>query len=164
MISLKKATQRGFTIVELLIVIVVIGILAGLVITTYNGIQQKARNTERQTDLKAIQGQLEAYYATNGKYPDNNQLGSNGTTNVSFIGTDMRGLDKESLRDPKMAAGDYALSTSAPSAGTYQYAYLPVNDGGTACDNSAGGNDCTGYKLIANKEGSTDKIEYDSLN
>jgi type II secretion system protein G len=76
MSSLKKVTQKGFTIVELLIVIVVIGILAALVITTYNGIQQKGRNTERTTDLKAIQGQLEAYYAQNGVYPAESQLGT----------------------------------------------------------------------------------------
>src|SRR5437588_436170 len=64
-----KSKQQGFTIVELLIVIVVIGILAALVITTFTGIQQKARNTERQTDIKALHGQVEAYYAQNGKYP-----------------------------------------------------------------------------------------------
>jgi prepilin-type N-terminal cleavage/methylation domain-containing protein len=54
MISLKKRNQ-GFTIVELLIVIVVIAILALLVITTYSGIQQKARNSKRSTDIQAIQ-------------------------------------------------------------------------------------------------------------
>lgn len=62
-----KQKQQGFTIVELLIVIVVIGILAALVITTFTGIQQRARNTERQTDIKAIHGQVEAYYAQNGQ-------------------------------------------------------------------------------------------------
>ncbi|MEO8863266.1 MAG: prepilin-type N-terminal cleavage/methylation domain-containing protein, partial [Candidatus Saccharimonadales bacterium] len=46
-----KVKQQGFTIVELLIVIVVIGILAALVITTFTGIQQKGRDTERTTDL-----------------------------------------------------------------------------------------------------------------
>ena len=64
-----KSKQQGFTIVELLIVIVVIGILAALVITTFTGIQQKARDTERETDIKALQGQIEAYYAQNGNYP-----------------------------------------------------------------------------------------------
>ena len=68
MISLKKR-ERGFTIVELLIVIVVIGILALLVITTYSGIQAKARNAKRQTDIQAIQTQLEAFFSQNGYYP-----------------------------------------------------------------------------------------------
>src|SRR3954464_5492328 len=86
--------QQGFTIVELLIVIVVIGILAALVITTYNGIQQKGRNTERETDLKAVQGQLEAYYAENGTYPAADQFGTNSATNVTFIAASMKGLDK----------------------------------------------------------------------
>jgi prepilin-type N-terminal cleavage/methylation domain-containing protein len=83
--SLNKRFQKGFTIVELLIVIVVIGILAALVITTYNGIQQKGRNTERTTDLKAVQGQLEAYYAQNGRYPSTTDIGTTSANNVTFI-------------------------------------------------------------------------------
>ena len=69
MFTLKRVKDRGFTIVELLIVIVVIGILATLVLTTYNGIQEKARDTKRKTDVNAMQSQIEAYQAENGKYP-----------------------------------------------------------------------------------------------
>lgn len=164
MISLSKR-KEGFTIVELLIVIVVIGILAGLVITTYNGIQQKARNTERQTDLKALQGQLEAYYATNGYYPTATNLGAggtDGTDNVTFIQANMKGLDKEALRDPNAAAGDYSMNNSAATAN--QYAYIPSPD---SCDD--GSTPCTGYELQAVKEGtaSTDSdhvMKLDSLN
>jgi type II secretion system protein G len=156
MSSLKKVTQKGFTIVELLIVIVVIGILAALVITTYNGIQQKGRNTERQTDLKALQGQLEAYYAQNGRYPTSGAqasatlgLGSTSADNVTFIGAQMKGLDREALRDPKGTAGSYAVAASA-SGLSNQYAYVASPAG---CDNSA--TDCTGYVLTANQEGAT---------
>jgi len=162
MISLKKQS-RGFTIVELLIVIVVIGILAGLVITTYNGIQQKARNTERTTDLKTFQSQLEAYYANNGFYPSSADLGGTGSTNVTFIQSNMKGMDKETLRDPNVPAGTdsagYGLATGTPSA-VGKYSYTPAPDG---CDNSTNG-DCTSYKLQAKPEGSGDVIEYDSLN
>jgi len=156
MISLNKQ-NKGFTIVELLIVIVVIGILAGLVITTYNGIQQKARNTERTTDLKTFQSQLEAYYAQNARYPSSTDLGSNSANNVTFIGANLKGMDKETLRDPKATAGDYSLGTAAASG---KYAYAPSPAG---CDNGAGG-DCTSYVLTAVPEGGGANIVYNSLN
>jgi len=160
MISLSKR-KEGFTIVELLIVIVVIGILAGLVITTYNGIQQKARNTERTTDLKTFQSQLEAYYANNGSYPDNTDLGAggtNGANNVTFIQTNMKGMDKETLRDPKATAGDYSLLTSGTGTAN-KYTYVPSP---TSCSDS--GTTCTSYKLYAVPEGGGNTIEFDSLN
>jgi general secretion pathway protein G len=157
MISLNKQ-NKGFTIVELLIVIVVIGILAGLVITTYNGIQQKARNTERTTDLKTFQSQLEAYNANNGRYPTTADLGTTSATNVSFIASDLKGMDKETLRDPKGAAGDYSLlNTGTGTANKYTYVPSPVG-----CDNS--GTDCVAYKLYAMPEGSSTAIVFDSLN
>ena len=141
MISL-KSKQSGFTIVELLIVIVVIGILAGLVVTTFTGIQQKARNTERQTDIKAIHGQVEAYYAQNGKYPTLANLNDS-----SWRGTNMKGLDPEALKDPKGSAQTLVASAAASS---YSYAVF-ASDGTTACDNST--TDCAVYTLTATYEG-----------
>jgi len=49
-----RQKQKGFTIVELLIVIVVIGILAAIVIMTYNGIQQRSRNTARVATMSTM--------------------------------------------------------------------------------------------------------------
>src|SRR6476659_7471535 len=91
--SYKK--EKGFTIVELLIVIVVIGILATLVIVTFSGIQQRARDTQRQTDINAIQGHLEAYYASTGNYPTLAMLLDSG-----FRAKYMKGLDPEALNAP----------------------------------------------------------------
>lgn len=134
-----KNKQQGFTIVELLIVIVVIGILAALVITTFTGIQQKARNTERETDIKAIHGQVEAYYAQEGKYPTLTDLNSD-----TFRDDNMKGLDEEALKDPK---GTAATLVGAPAANGYAYVATP-----TGCDNATGG-DCAGYTLTATYEG-----------
>lgn len=53
--------QKGFTIVELLIVIVVIGILAAITIVAYTGIQQRARVATLQSDLEQAAKQLETY-------------------------------------------------------------------------------------------------------
>ena len=156
--NLRRSQSSGFTIVELLIVIVVIGILAGLVITTYNGIQQKARNTERTTDLKTFQSQLEAYNANNGRYPTTANLGTTSATNVTFIASDLKGMDKETLRDPKGASGDYSLLNTGTGTAN-KYTYVPSPSG---CDNSA--TDCISYKLYAVPEGGGSTIEYDSLN
>ncbi|AHB42462.1 fimbrial protein pilin [Candidatus Saccharibacteria bacterium RAAC3_TM7_1] len=61
--------KRGFTIVELLIVIVVVAILAAITIVVYNGIQQRARDTQRVADMRDLKQQIEVYYIDNGSYP-----------------------------------------------------------------------------------------------
>lgn len=61
--------QPGFTIVELLIVIVVIGILVAITIVAYSGVQQKATDSVRQSNIEATAKALELYYIDNGKYP-----------------------------------------------------------------------------------------------
>lgn len=59
----------GFTIVELLIVIVVIGILAAITLVAYNGVQQRALNTARISEVDAWQKQFMLYYAATGGNP-----------------------------------------------------------------------------------------------
>lgn len=61
--------QRGFTIVELLIVIVIIGILASLVIAAYNGIQDRANNQKTLSAVQAYRKALIQYATINGTYP-----------------------------------------------------------------------------------------------
>lgn len=64
-----KNRHSGFTIVELLIVIVVIAILAAITIVAFNGIQTRARDNTRISDLKNLQKIVELYKAENGVYP-----------------------------------------------------------------------------------------------
>lgn len=64
-----KRSNQGFTIVELLIVIVVIGILAAITIVAYNGIQLRARNTQQISTAKAYLSAFGVYVATNSTYP-----------------------------------------------------------------------------------------------
>jgi len=61
--------QRGFTIVELLIVIVVIAILALISIVAYNGMQQRSRDSIRKQDITALEKALELYYIDKNEYP-----------------------------------------------------------------------------------------------
>jgi type IV pilus assembly protein PilE len=62
---------RGFTLLELLIVISIIGILVTVVAASYTSSQQKARNARRMSDLKAVQTAAEQFYAnqTTPSYP-----------------------------------------------------------------------------------------------
>lgn len=63
--------RNGFTIVELLIVIVVIGILAAITVVAYNGMQNRATNTTVQTDLRNMNAKLAMFRIDNSRYPGN---------------------------------------------------------------------------------------------
>ena len=120
--SLKK--MKGFTIVELLIVIVVIGILATLVIVTFTGVQEKARDSQRQTDINALDSHLAAFYATYGAYPTVAQLQAG-----TWVSTYMKGLDPAALLAPNSTT---PISAAASTKDKYQYAPTE-DDGTTAC-------------------------------
>jgi type II secretion system protein G len=68
-ITLKKS--QGFTIIELLIVIVIIAILAAITLVAYNGIIARADDSAVQSDLKSNAKLLELYKVDNGSYPNN---------------------------------------------------------------------------------------------
>jgi prepilin-type N-terminal cleavage/methylation domain-containing protein len=136
--------NKGFTIVELLIVIVVIGILALLVVTTYSGIQTKARNNKRAADMQAVQTQLEAYYQSDnsGHYPSLANMNDS-----SWRGTNMKSLDDGALADPSDPGDKTLVGTPAAKV----YAYQPVQTDGSSC--AADANLCAKYTLTATYEG-----------
>ena len=65
----KSKYFSGFTIVELLVVIVVIGILAAITIVSYTGITQRAVISSLQSDLSNASQQLKIFQVDNGSYP-----------------------------------------------------------------------------------------------
>ena len=65
----KHKHSRGFTLVELLVAIAIIGMLASVVLVSLNSARAKARDARRIADVHSIQLALENYYDTNGAYP-----------------------------------------------------------------------------------------------
>ncbi len=61
--------SRGFTLVELMVVIAIIGVLATLIMVTLDNTKTTARNTRRLSDIKQLQLALKLYYNDNGFYP-----------------------------------------------------------------------------------------------
>jgi prepilin-type N-terminal cleavage/methylation domain-containing protein len=62
--------KKGFTLLEMLVVVGIIAVLVSIGISSYSTAQKKARDAKRKSDLKAIQNALEQYYSICGfQYP-----------------------------------------------------------------------------------------------
>ncbi|MFZ5845374.1 MAG: prepilin-type N-terminal cleavage/methylation domain-containing protein [Patescibacteria group bacterium] len=73
----KVQSWRGFTLMELLIVIAIIGILIAVGTVSYSSAQKKSRDSRRMQDLKSVQNAWEQYYADNsGNYPSSCTISS----------------------------------------------------------------------------------------
>ncbi len=147
--------KKGFTIVELLIVIVVIAILAAITVVAFNGVQQRARDSIRKSDLANLEKALELHYTDKGSFtqPENmctdTSYGSNGTcgTHASDVaGTWSLNSD---LRDLVTENRLRSLPLDPVNDATYNYTYevhsIAANgfDGYNLCATlEAGGNHC----------------------
>lgn len=70
-----NTARKGFTLVELLVVVSIIGILSVIGLTLYSGVKARARDAQRLDDARKIMIALEAYKSGAGKYPNARTLG-----------------------------------------------------------------------------------------
>lgn len=106
--------ERGFTIVELLIVVVVIGILAAISVVSYTGITQQANTAKALSNASSVKRVAEVYFAKNGTYP---------TTKAAFT---------DSSLEATLPSG-ITFETTAPGAGNGKDSVLyETNAAGTA--------------------------------
>lgn len=132
---MNKRQGAGFTIVELLIVIVIIAVLASVTVVAYSGVQNRGKDTERQTDIRQIAQQLEMYYQEYGYYPPFQQS-TVGVNVVAWRTVNLPNL-KDALLTPPGVSVPSLVNNTTPT--TSQYGYH--NNG------SCIGTQCTRYRL-----------------
>lgn len=148
MLKTLNKLQKGFTIIELLIVIAIIAILAGLVLNNFQGAQAKARDTQRVTRINAVHSKLEEFYNEANGYPAAAQT----TTNFP-------GIDVNAVRDPRggpltstivldTAAMAAAAAPTTGSGNEFKYVTYPTGCSLALSGGTYSGTACTGYRLM----------------
>ena len=147
--KLLKNINQGFTIIELMIVISVISILAGISIVSYNGMQKGTRDKEREADVEAIQAELESYYNQEGGYPHTRDINS-----ALLSGKPPLGLTEAAITSPTGNAPAIFGGTKFSLRGD-KYHNRPSNIN----EYTYRGYDKTGYNICPDSENTCSKYE-----
>jgi len=140
---------RGFTTIELIIVMIIICALSSVIYVTYKELRIKEQDTRRKDDLTLLQRQLESYQAQYGNYPTLGDL-----NNTLWRGKYLKNFDASILQDP---LGSSAKLVAAPKPKAY--AYIPTPEGCNNEENGQKGVLCTGYSLTATLENGSGYVE-----
>lgn len=125
---------KGFTIVELLIVIVVIGILAAVVIVSYTGIQSAALDRSVQSDSEAVEAEVVRYQTKNAGFFSTDGSGTSVTwysgtaANTNIVFTPSSG----NIIDVVANNTDYCIRTYNPSSKTYNTLATAITKGSSS--------------------------------
>lgn len=137
---------HGFTIIELLIVIVVIGILASITVVAFGGVRARAIESEKGTKLQRIQTALELYAVQNGQYPQGNKLANQGAAGAAVIGLQLSDFEPTGYQYP--GNGIESFGGIGPDVTGFKYSPTQYANGvGFQCNIGANPDNCQSYSL-----------------
>lgn len=150
--SVEKQVSRGFTLVELIIVIVVIAILAAIMGLSLSKYQADARDAQRAADVTVISEHLERYYNENGEYPSCQAM----TQPIETISNEtLKSIETDSFTAPTAEPSTNSMICTDIAAGSRDDVYPYLGDGSPEC---LTGSSCLEWKIKYLEESSDSYI------
>jgi Tfp pilus assembly protein PilE len=154
MVKKLSNNQNGYSIIELVFLGVIVVILASILISTSSGIKIRERNNTRIADVKALQLNLEIFYAQNGFYPSLVEINSPHWTNQN-----LKQVPQSDLIDPSSKTNTQLFTAQSTKT---NFGYSVSSSNGQICNNKAVA--CGQYLLTATLEGGSGIFQEKSLN
>ena len=145
--------QKGFTLIELMIVVAIIGILAAIAFPAYQDYAKRARVTEGLARVSYAKAAVMEYYATHGKWPTTNELAAVAFWNTN-TGNSLSALGIQGSHSSGLSLGDgghivLTFNEKVAPAGSNRILFVPTDVKGSIVWR------CNGTTLKAEKDFNT---------
>lgn len=118
-VNLPARPSRGFTLMELMVVVAIVGILVGIAVPTYQDSVRKSRRGQAKADLVEVAQAMERYY----------------TSNNTYVGASLATIWGTPVQSPKTGTPQYAISfDGAVTSSTFKLQAVPSTSSGQSKD------------------------------
>ncbi|HYG83992.1 MAG TPA: type II secretion system protein [Verrucomicrobiae bacterium] len=155
-----KKNRSGFTVLEVIVTLAIIGILLTIGVVSYTGYQMRTRDTAREASARIIANALEDYYNRNGEYPNVGTMISTDPEDVDHLANTLR-VDQKALLTPSAPSGtlnsivNFASTPDSTANDVFRYQGLTNGASGYSDCTSTGWTDYDYSRLYTPKLSAT---------